>query len=330
MKFTSLIPSAVALLSLSFAPAAFALCEGDNLLDTLSQDAQDQLAAVSQEPFARGRFWEVEKDGAVSVLFGTMHLPEEKYSAVPLALQKRIETARLVMIEITIEEEKRGEKLLVGPPSIMRNPDGRRISDALSDEDWQTVQDAASGYGLTGPVMDQLEPWFIGMMLSIPKCVMLAQMRGDQILDRNIESYAHSNNVPVEGLEPFEEVLDVLRSGTYEENTEQLVMAAASVDFSEDFLATMITLYAKGDIQAIWTLSEILTVDILGEEALEIMDDSYDKLLAQRNANWADTLIPALKKGDVVVAVGAMHLPGPAGLLPMLEAEGFALRPLNE
>ncbi|MHA3913285.1 TraB/GumN family protein [Halovulum sp. GXIMD14793] len=308
---------------------AAAFCEGRDLLAEMPQTTRDRLAEVSTQKYATGRYWQVEKGGNISALFGTIHLPDEDISAVPDALKERIERARLVMIELTKGEEQRMQQAIMRPPSIIRNPEGRRLSQELPSEEWAQVQAALSQYGLTAPVVDQMEPWFLGMMLSIPPCVTRAQLAGQGILDRNIETLARESGVLVEGLETYQEVLDLLVGSSYEDGLAQLVTVASTISETENYMATLTEMYKRGDIQAIWELSVILTEEVMGPQGTAMLKTFNDRLLKTRNENWADTLFPALEQGNVVVAVGALHLGGPHGLLQMLEDEGFTVRRLD-
>jgi uncharacterized protein YbaP (TraB family) len=48
--------------------------------------------------------------------------------------------------------------------------------------------------------------------------------------------------------------------------------------------------------------------------------------LDQRNQNWVPVITEATQEHDnIVVAVGAAHLPGKLGLVALLEAEGWTL-----
>jgi uncharacterized protein YbaP (TraB family) len=52
-------------------------------------------------------------------------------------------------------------------------------------------------------------------------------------------------------------------------------------------------------------------------------------LLDQRNENWIRKLPKVLDSNHTFIAVGAAHLGGKKGLLTLLQAEGFRLRPLK-
>ena len=50
-------------------------------------------------------------------------------------------------------------------------------------------------------------------------------------------------------------------------------------------------------------------------------------LIDKRNANMAERALPHLNAGSVLIAVGAMHLPGEAGLVHLLRERGFEITP---
>jgi uncharacterized protein YbaP (TraB family) len=58
------------------------------------------------------------------------------------------------------------------------------------------------------------------------------------------------------------------------------------------------------------------------QQAVELQD----KLIVRRNRLMAERLQPYLQEGNVFVAVGALHLPGEAGLLNLLQQRGYTVR----
>ena len=69
----------------------------------------------------------------------------------------------------------------------------------------------------------------------------------------------------------------------------------------------------------------------LGRQDLEKPDPALaeyllDRLVDGRNWLMLERVQPYLRKGGTFVAVGALHLPGPDGLLQLLQARGFLVR----
>ncbi len=306
-------------------------CQGENILENRSQAYLAELdARTASVPYPEGRFYEVGKDGATSVLFGTLHLPDETVAQVPEALRSRIETARLLFVEVTSAEETRMQAEIMRS-NFLVDPEGRLISDFASAEDMDLLDEVMGMRGMTRPVFDRLQPWFLNLMAALPQCITIAQMQGQPVLDRVIEEMALDYDVPVEGLETYDQAFAALASGTYEEQVDMLMMGLPMASQSEDSLTVTRDLYLKGEIFKVWFFGEMEAERVFGTETSgPIMDQFYDQLATTRNNAWMEKLVPALTEGDVVVAVGGLHLGGPSGLLPMLEEEGFEVRRLSE
>jgi hypothetical protein len=60
------------------------------------------------------------------------------------------------------------------------------------------------------------------------------------------------------------------------------------------------------------------------EAVLALLGDHFDA----RNRAWIKVILPAAEGRRILVAAGAAHLSGEAGLLPLLAAEGFTLERL--
>ena len=57
--------------------------------------------------------------------------------------------------------------------------------------------------------------------------------------------------------------------------------------------------------------------------------ETADKLINNRNADWAKLLIPLIKEKSVLVCVGAGHLLGEKGLINLLKMAGYTIEPVN-
>ena len=56
---------------------------------------------------------------------------------------------------------------------------------------------------------------------------------------------------------------------------------------------------------------------------------AYEPMVAERNVHWMETLPRLLAEGGAVINVGAMHVPGPQGLVQLLRAAGFRVVPIE-
>ena len=312
---------------------ADAACAGKDLLAELNSEERDRLeAAAAVHPWHEGRYFEVRRGGASSVVFGTMHMTDPDIATPPSALVDRLATSRILLLEITAEEEARMQQEMIRNPNMIIAGQGQRLRPNMSDAEWAALSELLADYGVPRAVADRMAPWFLTILLSIPACVMEAQAGEGTgaILDRRIEALAHETGIDVRGLETFETLFDIMAEGDHAEHVEMLRLALPTLRHSEDILATSRRLYLDGRVMLIWELGRaMLERDMDAEKASAIMDQNAEALLARRNRLWMETLIPELRRGGAVVAVGALHLGGEDGVLRLLEAEGFTIRRLD-
>ncbi len=311
---------------------AIAECVGRDLLADAPAEYLARLdSEAAAQPYAEGRFWQVEKNGRRSVLFGTFHSSAEDVAAIPDDLAAWVEAARVVYVEVTSAEEARMQRALILNPTLILNPDGRSIRPYFSSEEWAML---AKGLAEIGQDIDQaalMQPWFLSLALSAPQCLVLAQMRGELVLDRRIEQLADRHGIEVGGLEEYEAILDIFRDGSFEDQVEMLRLSLPMLGAGEDQIATAKRLYLDGEIWKVWALGLLQAeAHMSAEEAAGMMDEAYEALVRKRNAAWMARILPEVTRGDAVIAVGALHLPGEDGLLRMLEEEGFETRRLPE
>ncbi|WP_378213087.1 TraB/GumN family protein [Aquicoccus sp. G2-2] len=109
---------------------------------------------------------------------------------------------------------------------------------------------------------------------------------------------------------------------------EQLAMLRLSLDLPldpDDLQATMIALYTKGRIAALWEYGRWVSLRYGGPTAKTDFARLEKALLSDRNSNWVKTIEQEATGKTVFIAVGAGHLPGKAGLLNLLAKRGYAI-----
>jgi uncharacterized protein YbaP (TraB family) len=125
------------------------------------------------------------------------------------------------------------------------------------------------------------------------------------------------NTVP---LESMMEQADILLNGeSIEVQLEALLYILKEKEEGRQMAQRTMTAYIEEDLAAMLTLSQ---------DYEEEMGD-MSAILDDRNKNWIPKLKPLLAEGSVFIAVGALHLPGEFGLIRLLRAEGFSLKPVE-
>ncbi len=97
---------------------------------------------------------------------------------------------------------------------------------------------------------------------------------------------------------------------------------------ADDMSYTIRERYLQQQVALMWEFSRLVTLKYGGPTAEEDFARLEQIFLTDRNTGWVDKLLAEAPGQDVVVAVGAGHLPGEIGLLHLLEQEGFKIERL--
>jgi uncharacterized protein YbaP (TraB family) len=86
----------------------------------------------------------------------------------------------------------------------------------------------------------------------------------------------------------------------------------------------MVDAYLTGELSVVSQLSDKQFVQLDAK-----IRDYFMRLgISERNQRMAGNLSLLLQDAKVFAAVGALHLPGPQGLLALLRSDGYSLKPL--
>lgn len=140
---------------------------------------------------------------------------------------------------------------------------------------------------------------------------------GVQSRDQILENAARRNNVPQYGLEDPDEVEE--RRSAVDERIYKHQLRIAFHPSAQAAYSRAVAAIANGryeDVNA--------AVDSLAETAADAAQ--YNRLMvSDRNHAWLKRLTPWLDEGGAFVNVGAAHLSGPDGLLPLLASRGYLI-----
>ena len=312
--------------------AAFSACEGEDLRNALPPETMREIhARISDAPFREGIAFEAVRDDARLTLFGTVHTSDPRVF-VPEEIGARIRQADLLFVEVTSELEADVERHLNSNPSMILYPEGPGLKARLTEREWGSLVETLSELGVPAEAADRMRPGFVAMMLQVPSCEMAAFASGDTLLDRRVEMLGRTAGVMVESLDSdFEEVLALFLDGPDEAQLDLLRTSLVSGD-AEDALMTAIRAWRDEEPLMIWEVSKEHAGLLEGNAgmAATLFGKVEDFLLIARNRRWLTRILDRARQARrLVVAVGALHLPGEHGLLRRLEAEGFAIRRLD-
>ncbi len=276
-----------------------------------------------------GRFWRVTApDGQVSYLWGSLHSSDPAILALPEPVRQAVQSARVLVLESDPRPKSRTE--------IAERALQAGVWLAPADQPWNKpwLEGAARVWameriaGLTQD--DSAFPALTDMglayfLLSDPCEDFAASVLPTQ--DMRFLLTAHETGLPVASLEPWDAFLTEMSQPERQEEVRALARINAAFLDPDGYRAARIAtfrLYLAGRIGDLRTASAGFLAEKFGaEEAawLTVLADRY--LVDERNQRFARALGKHLGEGAAMIVVGAFHLPGQAGLIALLQAEGY-------
>ncbi|WP_027234859.1 TraB/GumN family protein [Leisingera caerulea] len=309
-------------------PAAlWAGCTGTDLRTTLPADDTARLQArAAAAPFAEGNHWIARRGTRTVHVIGTMHINDPRMDPVTARLAPIVREAGLLLMEASPADKAAFEQKLGRTPSLMLITEGPTLIDRLPPEEWDSLAAKARAHGVAPWMAAKMRPWFLALSMAVPPCV-LRQPDFKNGLDLRLAAAAEQAGVPIRSLEDPMAVIRMLDGDPLEEQVRQLRAFTALLGGGQDDFFTMAEAYFDQQVLHALHLSEqeFLHSDALTrEEREELWSDAMQELLDQRNQSWIP-VIEAAEADTIVVAAGALHLPGGNGVLNLLQQQGYSL-----
>lgn len=266
------------------------------------------------EGLTRGLLFEVTGGGPLpSYLFGTFHSDDPRVVSLPPPVQVAFDAAEGFVMEAIPDPEAVAKARLV-----MVYGDDRRLRSVLAPDIYAQAVEAAARRGLPEASIERLKPWALVTLLSAPP------NSTGEFLDLFLYRLALDQGKPVAGLETLGEQMAIFDGFTEAEQAALLRDTLATVGELNEVYARLVAAYARRDLDALVQLNTMYRRWGSPELAARIQRLAID----ERNARMVERLGPLLAQGGRFIAVGALHLPGPQGVLQRLVDAGLAVRVL--
>ncbi|WP_138995030.1 TraB/GumN family protein [Larkinella sp. C7] len=276
------------------------------------------LVLVSTTTFSQSLLWKVSGNGLKkpSYLFGTYHIMKDSYLKQNPKIKSAYEGAEGVVVETEVDSSA---MLSMAMRGLMLD---KSLDKLLSQTDYKLVADEfkkGTGYDLA--LFNQMKPIVTATMLSLA----YVQKESDTLnsftglpLDLYFASDGRKRQKTVSALETMEEQMAFLFDhDPVEKQAQNLVEMVKEKDEMHDMSKSVTELYLKQDLQGMWKMNE--------KSGNTFGNMTY--LLDERNHNWMKRLPGLMASRPTFVAVGALHLPGPQGLIELLKKEGYQVEP---
>ncbi len=305
------------------------VCTGKDMLAALAKDDPAELDKITAEAATtlngKGLLWRLEKPGQPpSYLFGTMHMTDPRVTTLPPAAQKAFDAAKTVVIETTeVLDQSKMMAAIAAEPELMMFTDGTTLTSLLSPEDAAAVEKALDARGIPAASVAKMKPWMLSAMVALPACELARKAGGAPVLDVKLAEQAKASGKSLEGLETVAEQLRAMASLPLDFHIRGLVETLKLGDRMDDVIETMIVLYEREDTGMFWPLFRAVLPSTGEDEAGYVAFE--EAMITGRNRVMLAHAAPILAKGDAFIAVGALHLPGPQGLIEQFRSSGYTV-----
>ena len=272
-----------------------------------SHDLPASPAPISENSFTHGLLWQVtHPQGAVNHILGTIHSDDPRVLALPPAVAAALDGARRFMMEVVMTPEA---LVTMAQRITLTKGDLKSIlGSALFDR----TAEALAERGMPPQMVRRLKPWAAAMMLSMP-----ATQTG-RYLDLELYQRALAGEKAVHGLER----VDIFDGLSRQDQVAYLKQALHLLPRMPAILEQMITLYVAGELRGLAALAHTWVAPG-SSGALPGAPQLMERLNDHRNVRMVARMETHLKSGGTFVAVGALHLAGPKGILNLLAQKGY-------
>lgn len=310
-----------------------AACDGPSGFGMLPPETQSQLRLkAAQVPFHSGLLWKIQRNGVTSYVVGTMHLPNPRHQKTLQRVKPLIDASNQVFLEMTKEDKTALKREMIRDPARVWITEGPSLIDRLGEEHWAKLVARLKAQGMPPFVAAKMQPWIVGITLSVPTCSLRDLKAGKVGLDRLVEQEAQKADLPLHSMDDPVALLAILSDHPLEEQVDDLKWSL-SLDLMEVGAdQSVAALYFREETQLAWEYTVHRTLSLAPEapeRAHQILLEIEQDLITDRNRLWVDQLAPELTQTPSFVAMGALHLPGEAGILALLSARGFTVTPMD-
>lgn len=281
--------------------------------------AQPAPPAV-QAPKPRLYLWEVTSLTNRVYLYGTVHAGKASFYPLPEPVQQAFVDSKVIAVEADITNQKAME---AGSASMLLKPPAT-LSQVVPAPLYERFRKQLQRYGLPEAQFAQFKPFPAASLLAFAEWGRLgySQQYGVDLHLIGLARDLKKKLVEVEGARIQTELMDSLTEKEGLQALEGTVMALES-GLTREQITGLVNAWQSGEPDLLLEVARAYNETVPGAKALE------EKFIWSRHEAMADKIESYLLGRDqAFVAVGALHLAGPRGLVEILKKRGYTVRQL--
>lgn len=261
--------------------------------------------------------WKVSKGESTVYLLGSMHFLKDNDYPLSADVNAAYKDAEKLVFEIAPDEMNSPAAMMLTLQHGMYHDPNRKLQDDLPASTWKELVAYGAQNKLPEAALQKFEPWMASLTMIAIETEKMG-MKPDMGLDMHFMQMASADHKPTAGLETVDQQLAIFYNSPLKLQQDMLSQSLEEIaDFSKEMNEEHDT-WRRGDDRG-------MLADAKKEFAK--YPDLYQKLLAQRNRNWIPQIEKMLNGGkdDTLMIVGALHLPGPDGVVHLLQQKGYTV-----
>jgi hypothetical protein len=267
------------------------------------------ISLAAPAVYTQGLLWKIERAGqAPSHIFGTIHSEDSRVLTLPKPVQTVFDAAKVYVMEAVLDANAMQTML-----GAMMFSDGRTLQQVIPPATYQKAVADMAGYGMPEQALKMMKPWALAVTFSLPK------PKTGMVLDLFLMQQATEQGKQTAGLESVEEQIGVLDKLSLQEQTIMLEDTLKHLPQLEQIFADLHAAYLARDLARLVRISDEMQAKGNRELGKKVMHQLVDV----RNRRMVERMEAYFKQGNVFFAIGALHLPGEAGVLKLLAQKGY-------
>jgi uncharacterized protein YbaP (TraB family) len=257
--------------------------------------------------------FEVSGNGlkSASYIYGTFHIMcKDQFSISPTLESKIVSTdqfyGELDMDDPTLQATMM-QKIMMKDKTIESMMDSSSFK--IFNETFKKIT------GISALQLNHYKPFFHLSLLTLKTipCANFVQP------ETELMQIAKKNGKEVLGLETVDEQMNAIDAQPLDSQIVSLQKMLLNFDSTKNMMKEMIEVYQKNDAELLYDYVQKQGTDGMNEEVL----------LVNRNKNWIPKLKKIMQEKSSFIAVGGAHLGGKTGVLSLLKAEGYQIKPVK-
>lgn len=267
--------------------------------------------------FAQTSVWKVSSGTDVIYLGGSCHLLRPSDFPLPSAFEEAYAAADHLVFEIdpsALKSPAFSMQLL----AASRYQDGRTLKDVLSQRAYSALSKQAEASGIPMVILESMKPGMVVTMLSMQELVRIGVT--EEGVDLHFAKKANQDRKSIGSLETVAFQIELLTSMGEGMESELVLYTLKDLEQVERLYDQLIRAWRSGHLDAI---QELFVDDMMGYPQL------YEEMLQSRNEAWVPQIEAMFGNRETeFVLVGVGHIPGPDGLIHLLQDAGYQVEQL--